>query len=796
VRVDVKIIDRYLIREILPPFLLALGLFTFLLAINPMLEKAQLLLAKGVDLPTVGFMLAMLLPQALGVTLPMALLAGLLMGLGRLSGDREAVALLACGVSPFRLLRVVLLLATVVGVADMYVLTTLVPDSNQRFRDESYRLIAKMGENDIKPGVFYEGFPGKVLRVQDVRPEGGWRGVLLAETADGTGRPTITLAREGALDLDPVNRQVSIVLRGRPVSYVAGGEEGTYDISPSSELRFRIPADSVFGDGNMMPRGRAEMTIADLREAEAAKMAQGAGMTTAQMFEVGLSTHPEVLQRHQMFSFPLACLVFALIGVALGLHTRREGKLGGFTLGLVVICAYYGVMAVFENLTKGGQFPAVWTRWMPNIIIGLVGAFALRARARSAGEGLTIPLPSWLTRLPSYLRARPADAVAGTQRLTRGDRIVIVVRIPHVALPRPRILDRYVSGQYLRVAALSFVGLLALYYIGTFLDKSEGLFKGRASGPDLLKYFVYSTPQFIVHLAPMATLVAVLATIGGLARTGELKVMLACGVSLYRVAAPLVLLALVWSGGLFLLDDRVLAHANRRAEILEDEIRGIQPQAINTVVSANWHAGADGRVYYAVAFDRSSGTLHGLSVYDPTADGSRLSSHTFARQATFANGVWHARAGWVQRFPTAERSLREALPVGQLRLMPPERFSGQASQDAELMTFGDLRKYISERGQSGLNLVESHVRLHERLAFPFVTVVMTLLGVPFGISTGRRGALYGVGLAIILGVGYWLLNTFFLAVGNADRLAPPLAAWAANALFLAVGLYATLTVRT
>ena len=790
-----KILDRYLIRETLPPFLLALGMFTFLLAVNPMLVQAKTLLTKGVDLPTVGLMLALLLPQALGVTLPMAFLAGLLMGLGRLSGDREAVALLACGVSPLRLLRPIVILALVVGAADLYVLTTLVPDWNQRFREETYRLVAKMGENDIKPGVFYEGFPGKVLFIRDVRPEGGWNDVMLADTSQ-PGRPVLTLAAHGRLDLEPEQRQVSIVLTGNPVRYIPGDEEGIYDTAVASELRFAVPAESVFGDGNMMPtRGLAEKNIADLRRAEAAKMAEGAGMTRAEMFTAGLSTHPEVLQRHQMFSFPAACLVFAVMGVALGLHTRREGKLGGFTLGVVVICGYYAVMMIFDSLTRGGSFPAEWARWMPNIVMGLASVLALRSRSRSTGRGFTITLPAWISRaMTTWSAGRSSGSsapVAGS-----GRRVVVVIRIPHFDLPRPRILDAYVSRKYLNVAALSFFGLLALYYIGTFIDKSQRLFKGQATVEKLIEYFAYSTPQFVAHLVPMATLVAVLATIGGLTRTGELTVMRACGVSLYRVAAPLLLLALVWSGGLFLLDDRVLGHANRRAELLEDEIRGNPPRAANTIASANWQADADRRIYYYAAFDLQTQTLHALSILEPTRDGSRLLSHTLVRRATFANGTWHADGGWVQRFPAPNRAVREVLTPRTLTLMAPEQFSGARTREVELMTFGDLRQHIASLGQSGLNLIEPRVQLQERLAFPLVTVVMTILGVPFGVSTGRRGTLYGVGLAIILGAGYWLLNTFFLAVGSAGLLSPVMAAWATNALFLVAAVYAMLTVRT
>jgi LPS export ABC transporter permease LptG/LPS export ABC transporter permease LptF len=790
----VSILDRYLIRAIVPPFLLALGMFTFLLAVNPMLVMAKDLLAKGVDISTVGFMLVMLLPQALGVTLPMALLAGMLMALGRLSGDRESVALLACGVSPVRLLRPVLVLAAVVGLGDLYVMTTLLPDANQRFREETYRLIAQRGQNDIKPGVFYEGFPGKVLFIREVRPDNTWGGVVLADTSQ-PGRPSVTLARNGFLDLEPEKRQVSIVLTGNPVRYVPGAAEGVYDTSQAFELRFAIPADQVFGDGNIMPtRGRAEMTWAALKQAEAEKIAAGNGKSPEEMFKAGLSTHPEIIQRHQMLSFPVACVVFAILGVVLGLHTRREGKLAGFTLGLIVIASYNGVMVFFENLTKGGDFPAVWARWVPNIIFGLIGIAAMATRNRTVAPGGTIVLPAWLR---VFGRRRKTVDESGRTKTTTPARPVVVIRIPEFNFPAPRILDRYVASRYLSVGALSFVGLLTLYYIVSFIDRSERLFKGQASAGQLAEYFLYSTPQFIVYLVPTAVLVAVLATIGALTRTGELTVMRACGVSLYRVAAPLLLLAVAWSGGLFLLDDRVLAKANQHAERLENEIKGRPQPSGDAVATSNWVADKSGRLYYYVEYSARGPVLHSLSIFEPAQDGSRLASHTLIPHATFVKGTtWQATSGWIQRFPAADRSTRQALPPRPVDLLPPDRFSGSHNQSAELMTYGDLRRHITELGQSGINLSEQKVRLQSRLAFPLVTLVMTLIGVPFGVSTGRHGALYGVGLAIILGAGYWLVNTFFLAAGAAGLLAAPLAAWAANLLFLALALYAVFTVRT
>jgi LPS export ABC transporter permease LptG len=310
----------------------------------------------------------------------------------------------------------------------------------------------------------------------------------------------------------------------------------------------------------------------------------------------------------------------------------------------------------------------------------------------------------------------------------------------------------------------------------------------------LAQYFYYSTPQFIAYVVPMATLVAALATIGGLTRTGELVVMRACGVSLYRIAVPVLLLSLIWSGGLFVLGDRVLARANHHADVLEDEIRGLPPHTINTLENENWFADR-GRIYYYRAYDPAQRTLHGLSVFTIAESPYRLASHTFANRVTYRRGGWQGERGWTQQFAAAGVT-RDAFGVRPLALVPPDKLSSVRNQATDLMTFGELRQHIARLAASGFSLADSRVTLQERIAFPLVAVVMTLLGIPFGVTTGRRGALYGVGLAIILGAAYWLVNSFFIAIGQAALMPAVLAAWAANLLFLALAAYMTLTVRT
>src|SRR3954471_18176780 len=157
-----RTIDRYVIREVIPPFVLSLLIFTFLLEIPPVMRDLETLVAKGVPWQVAGRIIITLIPQALGLTIPMALLTGLLIGLGRLSADREAVALLACGVSPYRLLRPVLLMASVAAAATTYVMIKAIPDANQTFREITFDVITKRVENDIHPRVFFEDFAGWV----------------------------------------------------------------------------------------------------------------------------------------------------------------------------------------------------------------------------------------------------------------------------------------------------------------------------------------------------------------------------------------------------------------------------------------------------------------------------------------------------------------------------------------------------------------------------------------------------------------------------------------------------------
>jgi LPS export ABC transporter permease LptG len=478
-------------------------------------------------------------------------------------------------------------------------------------------------------------------------------------------------------------------------------------------------------------------------------------------------------------------------------------------VGVLVIFAYYIVMYLAESQTKGfyrtieearglgaaSFLNAHLSRWWPNLVLGAFGLAALIWRARHTDGRLPFNLTRRLAPHAARWRARlPLQAAASRAAGGRPPNVRVVVRIPRLRLPAPGLLDRYIGRTYLRVIGISFFALLGLFYISTFIDRSDKIFKGDAPAALVATLILYMTPKFIYYIIPIATLLAALVTFGLLARTSELTVMKACGISLYRASLSVVLLSLVFSSAIFGLEQRLLARANRQAEIVDAKIKGRQPRVFNPS-DQRWLVGSDGAIYHYAIFDPDRLQLSGLTLYQPTADRWALATATRAERAVYRDGGWTAVNAWTQDFRReASRPAvfsEQRLPA----LEPPDYFKAEQPV-AEMMTVGELKRYLTRLAESGLNVMPLEVDLQHKLAFPFVTLVMTLLAVPFGVSTGRRGTLYGIGLAIVIALSYWILMSVFVALGKGGLLAPWLAAWAPNVIVLGSALYLFLTVRT
>lgn len=786
-----RILDRYLVREIAMPLLLGLTVLTFILELPPILQQGEEFIARGVEWTIVARALVTLLPQALCLTIPMAVLLGILVGFGRVSADREFVAMQACGVSLMRLARPVLFVSALGTAATAYETIIALPDANQTYREIVFVLLAQRVESTVKPRVFFQDFPNKVLYVREVPPEGGWKDVFLADTSNPN-ETTVYFAKEGRIRLDREKRRVQLELIDATANTTHADKPDAYEENAFERLFLTLDPDTVFK--RPPSRGAREMTGAELREEIKAAAEHNDPAYEARF----------MLQ--QKLSLPLACPILALIGLALGATNRKDGKLASFAVGMGVIFLYYVLLWGARAAAMGGRFSPEMAPWTPNLVLGVAGVALLVWRSRWADHPVRVSLPAIWRRLLD--RKRADTPVADPPIRRTADRVVVVIRFPQLNVPRPRILDLYLSGEYLRVLFLGIVSLLGLFYISTFIDLVDKLFRGEATGAMLLSYFYFRTPQFVFFVIPMGVLVSTLVTIGLLTKSGELLVMRACGISLYRTAMPLLFFALIASGVLFLMQERVLTSANRRADQLERTIR--RWPAATTALNRRWVVGTSGELYHYDVYDPDANRFHNLLVYRLDDTAWRLRSVTRAATATLApaahpgeisNNHWIASQGWTKTLPPNRKVgdpkaiQHNAFDRSELTLESPTYFKTE-EPIAELMTYAQLRDYITRLRASGANVVPQMVALQRKIAFPFVTVIMTVLAVPFAVTTGRRGAMYGVGIGIMLAITYWVMLSVSGALGSAGVMPPILAAWAPNILFGSAALYMVLTVRT
>ena len=509
----VRTIDRYVIREVIPPFLLALLILTFLLVLPPVMEHLEKLLAKGVSWTTAGRIIWTLVPQAARPDDPDV-------AAGRPAGrPRPAVGRPGSGRAPG--LRRQPLPAAPAGhwlsapspaPRPLYVMMVAIPDANQTFRELTFDVIAKRVENDIQPRVFFQDFPGWVLyaaRRADPRQRVEGRPRRRHQQA---GRDRMLPGARGRLVLNrEPSGQVDLVLdrrhpvfdrqdRGRPIRY---GSQAS--LVHGAEPGHRCSA-------SRLPRGLNEKTIAELRRTWPTKLSSSR-----------VSPHPEIIQLEQKFSIPVACLVFALIGLALGLSVARDGKLAGFVVGIAVIFAYYIVIPLAEALTKGHyasparrSAAARFLARAPGALVAQHGPGGLRPGAliwRAAMPRASIPLRMPAIRRAMWLEARDAagtgqprqrprravQAARGVARRRRRGRPHPPSRDAGARHPRPLHQPDLPAGRR-RCRSWRCSGM---FYISTFIDTSDKLFKGQATERHRhARCSAYMTPQFVYYVIP------------------------------------------------------------------------------------------------------------------------------------------------------------------------------------------------------------------------------------------------------------------------------------------------------
>ena len=360
------------------------------------------------------------------------------------------------------------------------------------------------------------------------------------------------------------------------------------------------------------------------------------------------------------------------------------------------------------------------------------------------------------------------------------------------------ILFRYLLREYAKIFFMCFAGLMTIYLVIDFFEKVRRFLRYDAQWLDVVIYFILKMPGISFQIAPLAILMATLLALGLFSRNHEITAMRSCGISLAWIASPFLAFAVGIALILLLFSSTVIPRAANEAE--EIRVVRIEKKPASAVLKLQqpW-AQVDADTFLHVTSVAVEGTALGgvqLFRFDPSF---RLIQTTEAEEARYADRAWTLYRGVHRRFKLDGTVTVEPFDQQQTSFaLIPTDFTGALAGESEMMTFRDIRGYTGRLYQNGAQLRRLLTDYYGRIAFPFVTIIMVLVGIALSLRrSGTRGGgmAVGIGQALMVGFLYWATHSVAIAFGRGGALPPMVAGWMTNVLFLSYGLYLMLKVR-
>jgi LPS export ABC transporter permease LptF len=375
-----RLFDRYILKEIIPPFLIGLLVYSFVLLMNQILLLSELLIARGVPFRTVLDLLIYLIPSVLAFTVPMSVLMGILAGLSRMSSDAEITAFKTLGISYKRLLWPVLVFSFLGFLATSFLTLYLAPRANYKWVQTFSESVLTRVQFNINPREFNELIPDTVLFIQDITPEMGWQNIFVY-FATPREEPKVILARDGRLNFYPDERRATIELFDGMIHSYPIDDLENYRIISFGHYEEELNVEGAFPAISAKKRVR-EKDIKELwRDSRGIKEElQKFPPDQEQTVFFQLKKRESIshwIEIHKKVALPFACFIFALLGLPLGAFTKKGGRTSGFTLSIGIILVYYILITAGEQIAMEGRISPFLGMWGPNILFFVVGERAL-----------------------------------------------------------------------------------------------------------------------------------------------------------------------------------------------------------------------------------------------------------------------------------------------------------------------------------------------------------------------------------------------------------------------------------
>jgi len=381
-----KTLFLYLVAEVLPPFFFGLLTFTLLLLIVRIVKMIELVVTRGVPLWEIGKLFSLILPTFLEMTVPMAFLLAILLGLGRLSSDQELLAMKASGVSPGQVLWPVVCLAVLVSMITLFLTLIGRPTANLALKRELYNIAKTRVATALKEKVFNDDFPKILIYVEEIVPPGNTaQGVLIVDKRDKL-REDIILGKVAIITTDEETNTLGLRLFDGSI-YEREKNRPGFSQTRFNIYDFKLDLDDLVGPIREKEAGPKEMPLSELLNAITEKENQPSHAIAERM------------EYHQRIAFGFVPLIFCMLGVSLALMPRgaRANRSWGFMLCIFWLMIYYSLLSLGKALGEKSLLPPVLALWLPNVALGMIGIYFFRKAMRESPLFFPAMLDRWMS---------------------------------------------------------------------------------------------------------------------------------------------------------------------------------------------------------------------------------------------------------------------------------------------------------------------------------------------------------------------------------------------------------------
>ena len=746
-----------------PYIVLSLLMLSAVLFAQQASRLAEVLLYTELPISLLAELGAALLPGVLVFSIPLAALAGVIIGFSRMGSDSEIVAMRAAGVGSWTMIWPALVVGLLFSGATTYLHLKEAPRAARDLERIALQgALAKL-DSPVEPRTF-STLPRYVIYVRDGdKTLGTWgRVFIFAQQADG--KNEVFTARSGRIDSS--GDQSELVLTDVLATKFPDGDQTDkqYVVERSDQLRISINT----GRADIVQRLNERDTNADAMDWEGLRERVNSG-TEAQQREA-----VRILNRRAALA--AAPFVFSLMAVALGMRVRRGGRSVGVLLTLLVVIVYYLVSLLGESLARVGTVSPYVGPWLATAFI-LAVSFLLLLFNRAQLSFST----SWFKR----------GAETG-EKSSSGTRRRSAIRV--ATLRFPNLMDATLFRSLALSFLVCFAALAAIFNIFTLFELWRFIAVTNASMGLVARYLFFLLPLITVELFPATMLISVLVTYALLAKRQEAIAWWASGQSVYRLMLPGFFFALAIAFGSWMVQEHVMPTSNLKQDALRARIRGGEARAI-TRTGRQWLASTDTRRFYSYEF-AEDGSLIEPTVYELDPDAVHLAQVVNGKSASWTD-VSHLKISdtetlTLKGMEVESRTAPETIFNG---VESPAVFKPTIDKPSQLSA-NDLQTYLRAAKQRGMDVSALAVALQRKYAGPFSIIIMAIIGMPLAVSFGRRGTIIALCAAVVVSVAYWAVGGGFQQLGNHGLLRPSVAGWSPLVIFAAAGTYFLSRVRT